>query len=164
CPGCVLTLSERYEKVGISIEKEIIHITKFFAKLIEDGKLKFTKESSEEFRKITIHDPCLIVRNLNDVDSIRKILNQIEGLELIEPIYTKELVHCCGWSGTAHWADRETAIKEAQKRVNELKETGVNTIISACPLCELGLAYGLKEQEKEKYKILDISEILLKVL
>ncbi|MFW9942789.1 MAG: (Fe-S)-binding protein [Candidatus Thorarchaeota archaeon] len=164
CPGCVLTLSSRYEKVGITIEKEIIHTTKFFARLIDNGKLKFTKESPEEFRKITIHDPCLIVRNLNDTESIRKILGHIKGLELIESIYNKEFVHCCGWSGTSHWADRGLAIKEAQNRVSELKETGVNIFISACPLCELGLGYGLKETEKEKYNILDISEILIKVL
>jgi len=164
CPGCVITLSSRYKKVGVNIEKEIIHTTTFFAKLIDNGKLRFTKESPEEFRKITIHDPCLIVRNLNDVASIRNILSHIKGLELIEPIYNKEFVHCCGWSGTSHWADRDLAIKEAQNRISELKETGVNIFISACPLCELGLGYGLKETEKEKYNILDISEILIKVL
>ena len=164
CPGCVITLSSRYKKVGVNIEKEIIHTTTFFAKLIDNGKLRFTKESPEEFRKITIHDPCLIVRNLNDVESIRTILSHIKGLELIEPIYNKEFVHCCGWSGTSHWADRDLAIKEAQNRISELKETGVNIFISACPLCELGLGYGLRETEKEKYNILDISEILIKVL
>ncbi len=164
CPGCVITLSSRYKKVGVNIEKEIIHTTTFFAKLIDNGKLRFTKESPEEFRKITIHDPCLIVRNLNDVASIRNILSHIKGLELIEPIYNKEFVHCCGWSGTSHWADRDLAIKEAQNRISELKETGVNIFISACPLCELGLGYGLRETEKEKYNILDISEILIKVL
>jgi len=133
-------------------------------KLINEERIKITKSIPEEYRKITIHDPCLIARNLNDTESIRNILGNIQGLELVEPIYNKEYTHCCGWSGTAHWADRDLAIKQAQNRVNELKETGVNIFISACPLCELGLAYGLKETEKEKYNILDISEILLKVL
>jgi Fe-S oxidoreductase len=164
CPGCILTLKERYEKVGVKIEKEVIHITQYFMRLIKEEKIKITKSIPKEYRKITIHDPCLIARNLNDTESIRKILNNIQGLELVEPIYNKEYVHCCGWSGTAHWADRDLAIKEAQNRVSELKETGVNNIITACPLCELGLAYGLKETEKEKYNILDISEILIKVL
>lgn len=164
CPGCILTLTERYEKAGIKIEKEIIHIVQYFRKLIDEGKLRFEKSIPEEFRKITIHDPCLIARNLKDTESIRMILNIIPGLEVIEPMYNKEYVHCCGWSGTAHWADRDLAIKEAQNRVSELKETGVNTIISACPLCELGLAYGIDETEKEKYNILDISELLIKAL
>lgn len=164
CPGCILTLKERYEKAGVKIEKEIIHTTQYFMKLIKEERIKITKSIPEEYQKITIHDPCLIARNLNDTESIRNILGNIQGLELVEPIYNKEYTHCCGWSGTAHWADRDLAIKQAQNRVNELKETGVNIFVSACPLCELGLAYGLKETEKEKYNILDISEILIKVL
>ncbi len=164
CPGCILTLTERYEKAGIKIEKEIIHTVQFFKNLIDGGKLRFEKSIPEQFRKITIHDPCLIARNLKDTESIRYILDKIPNLEIIEPIYNKEYVHCCGWSGTAHWADRDLAIREAQNRINELKETGANIFISACPLCELGLAYGIDETEKEKYNILDISELLIKVL
>jgi Fe-S oxidoreductase len=101
---------------------------------------------------------------LKDTKSIRYILNNIPDVEIIEPIYNKDYVHCCGWSGTAHWADRDLAIREARNRINELKETGVDIFISACPLCELGLAYGIDESEKGKYNILDISELLIKVL
>ena len=164
CPGCILTLTKRYENAGIKIEKEILHIVQYFRKLFDDGKLKIDKRIPEEFKKITIHDPCLIARNLNDTESIRGILNEIPDMEIVEPIYNKEYVHCCGWSGTAHWADKDLAVREARNRINELKETGAKYFISACPLCELGLAYGIDESEKEKYKILDISEILLKLL
>ncbi len=163
CPGCVLTLTERYKKAGIDIEVRIIHIVEYINHLISDGKLKFEKEISEKFKTITIHDPCLISRNLNDTTSIREILNQIPGLKIVEPIYNKEYVHCCGWSGTVHWADKEIAINEAKNRVKELKETGTNVFLTACPLCELGLGYGIEENEKDKYKILDISELLIKL-
>ncbi|MFX1363997.1 MAG: (Fe-S)-binding protein [Promethearchaeota archaeon] len=162
CPGCILTLSNRYEKLGIIFEKKIMHIVQFLRELINDGKIKIKKEIPKEFNKITIHDPCLIARNLKDTESIRFILNQIPDLEIIEPTYNMEYVHCCGWSGTTHWADKNLAIKEAQNRVNELKETGANVFISACPLCELGLTYGI--DEKGKYMIMDISELLIKVL
>lgn len=62
------------------------------------------------------------------------------------------------------WADRDIAINEAQNRVNELKESGANIFLSACPLCELGLKYGIDESEKNKCSVLDISELLLKVI
>ncbi|UCC19786.1 MAG: (Fe-S)-binding protein [Promethearchaeota archaeon] len=164
CPGCVLTLTNRYEKAGIKIEKKILHTVQFFKKLIDNNKLIFKSDLPEEYKKITIHDPCLIARNLKDTESIRGIFNKIQNLEVFEPLYNKEFVHCCGWSGTAHWADKELAIKEARNRISELKDTGANIFISACPLCELGLAYGFEESEKGKYKILDISELLLKLL
>jgi Fe-S oxidoreductase len=164
CPGCVLTLKNRYDKAGIKIEKQILHTTQYFNKLIDEGKLQFKNNFPEDFKKLTIHDPCLIARNLNDTKSIRAILNKIPDVIIIEPVYNKEYVHCCGWSGTAHWADKDLAIKEARNRISELRETGVNLFVSACPLCELGLAYGIDESEKEKYKIVDISELLIKLL
>jgi len=164
CPGCILALTKRYESLGIKIDKKIIHIVEYIKQLLDEGKIKPTKSVPNELKKVTIHDPCLIARNLNDTSSIRDILGKIQGLEIVEPVYNKEYVHCCGWSGTAHWADRELAIKEATIRVNELKETGAEIFVSACPLCELGLGYGLKEEEKKKIKIIDVSEILIKVL
>jgi len=164
CPGCILTLTKRYEDAGVNIDTKIIHIVDYITTLIENGKIKPTTEISEEFKKVTIHDPCLIARNLNDTTSIRKVLGSIPGLQILEPIYNKEYVHCCGWSGTAHWADKDLSIKEATIRVNELKETGANILISACPLCELGLGYGVNENEKDKIKILDVSELLVKSL
>ncbi len=164
CPGCVLGLTKRYESIGIKIDKKIIHIIEYINNLIDEGKIQPSKIISDDLKKVTIHDPCLIARNLNDTTSIRGILKKIDGLELIEPQHNKEHVQCCGWSGTAHWADRNLAIKEATIRVSELKETGADVIVSACPLCELGLAYGLTEEEKENIKIMDISEILIKTL
>ncbi|MFX1572910.1 MAG: (Fe-S)-binding protein [Promethearchaeota archaeon] len=164
CPGCVITLKNRYKKVGISLNVEIVHTVQYINKLLEEGKLKINKNIPDKYKKITIHDPCLISRNLNDIKSIRNILNRIPKLEIYEPIFNKEYVHCCGWSGTAHWADKELAVKEAQNRINELKETGAKNFISACPLCELGLAYGINATEKEKYNIVDISELLIKVI
>ncbi|MFW9998733.1 MAG: (Fe-S)-binding protein [Candidatus Hodarchaeota archaeon] len=164
CPGCVLTLTNRYEKAGIKTEKEILHTTHFFKKLFDNGKLQVIRKLPDDYKRITIHDPCLIARNLNDTESIREILNKIPNLEIFEPVYNKEYVHCCGWSGTAHWADKDLAIREARNRINELKETEAIIFISACPLCELGLSYGIEDTEKEKYNILDISEILIRVL
>jgi len=164
CPGCVLTLTKRYETLGIKIDKKIIHIVEYIKRLLDEGKIKPTKNIVDDLKKVTIHDPCLIARNMEDTSSIRDILGKIPGLELVETRFNKEYVHCCGWSGTAHWADRELAIKEAAIRVNELKETGAEVFVSACPLCELGLGYGLKEEEKKKIKIIDVSELLIKVL
>ena len=162
CPGCVLTLTKRYESIDIKSKVKIIHIIEFMAKLIEDGKI--VPKKSIGIPNLTIHDPCLISRNLNDNESIRKVLNLIPGLEIREPMYNKDQVHCCGWSGTAHWADKDLSIKEAKRRILELKETGSVDIISACPLCELGLNYGITEDDKDRLSIHDVSEILAKSL
>ncbi|MFW9950810.1 MAG: (Fe-S)-binding protein, partial [Candidatus Thorarchaeota archaeon] len=162
CPGCVLTLIKRYQNLGIHLNVKIIHIVDYFASLIKGKSIKPSK--TIEMSNITIHDPCLIARNLNDTNSIRDILNSIPNLKIIEPKFNKQNVHCCGWSGTAHWADKNLAIEEAQNRISELKETNSPNIVSACPLCELGLNYGILNKDKEKLKIFDISELLIKSL
>lgn len=164
CPGCVLTLTKRYESLGIKLDMKIIHIVEFIKQLLDEGKISPSNNLPDELNTVTIHDPCLIARNLNDTSSIRDILGKIQGLEIVEPIYNKEYVHCCGWSGTAHWADRNLAIQEAQNRIKELRETNALNIVSACPLCELGLSYGILEDDKEKIKIYDVSELLIKSL
>jgi fumarate reductase (CoM/CoB) subunit B len=164
CPGCIETLSNRYKKAGIEINVKFIHIVQYIKELMDNGKIKIEKEIPDEYKKITIHDPCLLARNLNDTESIRGILNKVPNIEIVEPIYNKNYTHCCGWSGTAHWADKNIAIKEASNRIDELKETGATVFISACPECELGLTYGVKEKDKGKIKILDISELLIKAL
>ena len=163
CPGCVLSLTKRFETIGIKIETKVIHIAEFLKDLIEKGKLK-PKTINEDLNKVTIHDPCLLARNLNNCSSIRSVLKSIPNLEIVEPIYNKEDTHCCGWSGTAHWADNNLAIQEATNRIEELMETNAKNIISACPLCELGLNYGIKNKDKEKIKIYDVSELLIKSL
>lgn len=163
CPGCVVALSKKYEKINVKLNKKVIHIVEFIKNLIDEGKLK-PKNNSLEVKEVTIHDPCLMARNLKDSDSIRSIIKFISNLEVREPIYNGEYTHCCGWSGTAHWADKSIAIKEAFLRVNELKETGSRLFVTACPLCELGLNYGIQDSEKNNYQVMDISELLSKTL
>ena len=165
CPGSVETLTKKYDEHGVKIRRtEIFHIVEYISTLLDEGKLKFEKEIPEEFNKVVYHDPCLLARNQNDIKSVRNIIEHIPGLNLIEPVYNKEETHCCGWSGTLHWADREISTKEAQNRVEELKETGANILVTACPLCEIGLNYGVLEEDKEKIKVMDISELIAKVI
>lgn len=164
CPGCVETLTTKYNAHGIEIKPKIVHIVKYINQLIDEGKLKFEKPVPDEYKTIVYHDPCLLARNQDDVDSVRNIAEKIPGLELVEPIYNKDKTHCCGWSGALHWAARDIATKEAQNRVEELTDTGAKILVSACPLCEIGLNYGVKDEEKDELEVVDISQIIAKVL
>lgn len=189
CPGCVHSLTKRYQQTGtidgeyirkqqgnIVTERpeefsrhlfkggpKVLHIVEYIRNMVNEGTLTF-KDVPEKYQQVTIHDPCLLARNLNDKESIRKILNAIPNLEILEPIYNKEFTHCCGWSGTIHWADKEITLKESKNRINELTETGAKVIVTACPTCELGLGYGIDEDEKDKIEIIDLSELILKAL
>jgi len=164
CPGCIETLTKKYEILGINLNVKIIHIVKYISDLIKNKKIKLKTPIIQDSMKVTIHDPCHLARNQNDSTSLRSLCSEIGGLELVEPIHNKQNTHCCGWSGTLHWADKEIALKEASNRIEELMDTGARIFLSACPLCELGLSYGVPESEKQDIQILDISELLSKCL
>ncbi len=164
CPGCIQTLTKRYESLEISNEIKTVHIVDYFNQLIKEGKLKLENPITDDLKQIAIHDPCLLARNLGDTSSIREILSNIKGLEIQEPQFNKENTHCCGWSGTLHWADEKIAKKQASNRIDELTESGANNIVSACPLCELGLGHGIEASQKQGIKVLDISNLILKAL
>ena len=85
CPGCVLTLKNRYQELDIKIEANILHTTEYIKELIQSKKLEIKKELPDGFKRITIHDPCLLARNLNDITSIRFIHKNINNLEVVEP-------------------------------------------------------------------------------
>ncbi|MFX0148006.1 MAG: (Fe-S)-binding protein, partial [Candidatus Hodarchaeota archaeon] len=51
CPGCVVALTKKYEKIGEKLDKKVIHIVEFIKKLIEEGKLK-PKVILPEFKKV----------------------------------------------------------------------------------------------------------------
>lgn len=194
CPGCVNALTSRYQEQHILEDKgknetedteednenesetqeeysatmypkgpKVIHIVDYIQQLVEEGTLKLN-DAPDKYKTVTIHDPCLLARNLNDVTSIRAILNQIPNLTIKEPIQNKDKTHCCGWSGTVHWADKDISIKESANRIKELKSTGANVIVTACPTCELGLGYGLDDEEKEEMEIVDLSKLLMETL
>jgi len=129
--------------------------------LFDQKRLSFDDSKENPFENIVFHDPCILARNLNIINEPREILKKIKTIELREAIQNKEETHCCGWSGTLHWAKKEIAIKESQNRIIELLESGANTIISACPLCELGLLNSLDSNEVKNVKIKNISSFIL---
>lgn len=161
CPGCAETLLNRYNKIGIKLKVEVLHIVKFLKMLFDQKRLSFDDSKENPFENIVFHDPCILARNLNIINEPREILKKIKTIELREAIQNKEETHCCGWSGTLHWAKKEITIKESQNRIIELLESGANTIISACPLCELGLLNSLDSNEVKNVKIKNISSFIL---
>ena len=164
CPGCADTLLNRYEKIGVKTNVKTIHILQFFKQLIDENKIDIKNQIPRDLKEVVYHDPCLLSRNLNIISEPREILKKIPGLNLLEPICSEKYTHCCGYSGTLHWANENLAKKISQNRIVELTETGANVIVSACPLCEFGLEKGIEDPEKEKIKIVDISELIAKVI
>ncbi len=84
-------------------------------------------------RTVTLHESCNIPRYLGDTSSIRALLGKIPGLELVEMKHVREDTICCG-GGAYYLLGYEAASSFADRRLNEARDTGAQTLV--CGGCQ----------------------------
>ena len=102
---------------------------------------------------VTYHDSCHLGRHLNVFDAPRNVIKSVANLLEMENIRENSL--CCGAGGGVKSAYPEIADQMAQTRINQAKQTGCTTLVTACPFCKLNL-------ENDEMEVLDLCEFLVK--
>lgn len=143
CAGCYKTLKDDYENVNV------IHVSQFIDDLINDKKIDFTKKDLN----VTYHDSCHLGRHSKVFDAPRDVIKSVAGIIEMENIREESL--CCGAGGGVKSAYPEIALEMAKSRINQAKDTGCTTLITACPFCKLNL-------ENDDLEVLDLTEFLVK--
>lgn len=143
CAGCYKTFKDDYDDV------DVIHISQLIDDLIKNNKLNFSKKDLN----VTFHDSCHLGRHSNVFDSPRDVIKAVANLVEMESIRENSL--CCGAGGGVKSAYPEIASEMAKSRINQAKDTGCETLITACPFCKLNL-------ENEDLEVLDLTEFLVK--
>ena len=161
CPSCYHTWKHEYSSIsGKKVDFEIIHLSQYLLKLIEDKKLKLKPLD----KRVTYHDPCDLGRNSKVYDEPRKVIKSIPGVEFIELEANKKLANCCGGGGNLESLDEGLSGRIAQSRAREIIAADVDVLVSACQQCERTLVTALKKLKKEakrKIKVWDIAELIL---
>ncbi len=189
CAECYHTFKVLYDKFGLKSDIEVLHTTEYFARLIEEGKLKPKQPVKAT---VTYHDPCHLGRlgepyihwkgkelpghmRLFDPPKTfrrgtygiyappRNVLKSIPGLKLVEMDRVKEYAWCCGAGGGVKETNPDFAIWTAQERLEEARSTGAGAIVTACPGCEQNFTNALK-QDGDSLKVFDIVELLEKTI
>jgi heterodisulfide reductase subunit D len=129
CPECALTLKDLYAReLGIT-GFQVKHIAELVAEHVD--ALDWNGFSGE----VTFQDPCRLGRFLGVYDEPRKVLEAIPGLTLKEMQHTRRGAICCG---TTNWTNCDATSKQIQKRrLSEAKATGAQTLVTACPKCQI---------------------------
>lgn len=143
CAGCYKTLKDDYEGLNV------IHISQLLNDLIDDGKLDFSKKDFD----VTYHDSCHLGRHMEVFDAPRNVIESVANLVEMENI--KENSLCCGAGGGVKSAYPEIADQMAKTRLEQAKETGCETLITACPFCKLNLT-------NDDMEVVDLTEFLVK--
>ncbi len=141
CPEGYYTLKFDYPRFLDNWDINVKHMTEVLASLIENGRLALG--SLEQ--KVTYHDPCTLGRYARVFDPPRQILEAINGLETVEMADNREKALCCGASP---WVHCGLVNKQIQKeRLAQAATTGADTLVTACPKCQIHLRCAQKNTE-----------------
>jgi Fe-S oxidoreductase len=154
CPHCYNTLRNEYPDFGGNYE--VIHHTQLFARLLEEGRLRPSREVEEV---LTYHDPCYLGRHNGVYRAPREALERIPGLELREMPRHAERGFCCGAGGSRMWLEERIGKRVNLERTQEAIGTGAATMGVACPYCLIMLDDGAKATG-ERIKVLDVAQVV----
>jgi dimethylglycine catabolism B len=155
-PSCTYTLRNLITDSCQQSDFEVKHFCQVVAENINSLRLRFPQTV-----KVTYHDPCQLVRYLGIMEEPRKILRAIQGVELVEPEWTRcEFSTCCGGGGGFEAVFPEMSEMLAVNRTKELLETGAQIIVTHCPGCIMQLETGLKVVKAENIRVLDLAQVI----
>jgi Fe-S oxidoreductase len=174
-----------YDQYGLKGTTEVLHISEFIDRLMNEGRLKLTKKLD---LSVTYHDPCRLGRlgepwihwegkkipgdrfvfdppkkyrrgTYGVYEPPRRILYGIPGVKLTEMTRIKEYAWCCGTGGGVGESNPEFARWTATERIEEAKSTGAEAIVTACPWCEKTFNEAVRESGTG-LRVYDIVELV----
>jgi Fe-S oxidoreductase len=159
-PHCYHTFKNEYPEFKVNFE--VVHISQYLFQLINEGRLKPTKEYG---KKVTYHDPCYLGRHNGIFDEPREVLKKIPGLELSEMAESREDSLCCGMGGGRIWLETPKSERFSILRLEQAIGLGAEVLATSCPYCISQFEDSrLTLKDSEVIQIKDITEILQEVV
>jgi glycolate oxidase iron-sulfur subunit len=107
-------------------------------------------------RTVTYHDPCHVAHGQKIRKEPRALLAQIPGLTVKE---LHEADWCCGSAGTYNLTQPEMAGRLQRRKVENIRATGADAVVTANPGCIIQIQQGL-EGGARPVRVLHIVELL----
>ena len=104
----------------------------------------------------TLHDGCHGLRELGLGSQARRLLSQVEGLQLVE---SERADLCCGFGGSFSVKLPELSISMADAKLDDLERTGAKLFISTEPTC-LAQLEGRAKYRGSSLLALHLAEVL----
>lgn len=106
--------------------------------------------------RVTWHDACHGLRELGIRDEPRRLLDRVEGLELVE---ARTCDRCCGFGGTFSVDHPGISVGMADDKIDELETLGVDAVVSGDASCLMQLD-GRLEARGSRIRTLHLAEVL----
>jgi len=125
-----------YAQRAEAFSKKVRDVSQLLAQAPPEGKLK------ELGLTVTYHDACHLAHGQKIRQEPRAILKAIPGLQFVE---LEESDFCCGSAGIYNLLHPELAQKFLDRKVERIREKGVELVVSGNPGCSLQIEKGLRE-------------------
>jgi glycolate oxidase iron-sulfur subunit len=144
---------KRYE----AFEKKVKDATEFIIDIMKVKPEELTLKKEFEGKTATWHDPCHLIRYQNIKDQPRAILKGLKGLKYAE-MPNADL--CCGMGGSFSVYHYDLTKKIAAKKMNGIKATGADIVVTACPGCMINLIDNVLQNKmpQKVYHLLELVE------
>lgn len=149
-PHVLHTIKNEYPDYGGHFAIE--HHTTVLARLVREQRLKPVKQHEAP---ITFHDPCYLGRYNKEYEAPRELLAAI-GSDVREMQRSGPRSMCCGWGGGASYTDVPGKRRIPDVRMEQVRETGAQTVAVGCPNC----AVMLEGVVQPRAEVTDIAELL----
>ena len=107
--------------------------------------------------KVTYHDSCAALRECKIKEGPRKLLNHVQGLELVEMVDNET---CCGFGGTFAVKFEGISVGMADQKVTNALNTGAECIVSTDMSCLMQLDGYIKKNDL-KIQTMHLADLLV---
>ncbi|TVR00275.1 MAG: (Fe-S)-binding protein [Desulfovibrionales bacterium] len=117
----------------------VVHSVEFFWELLTQGKIKLV---SKYPGPVTLQDPCNIVRGRGLGDKLRDVIRILVDGDIVETTSNREHNLCCSAGGGVINCGppfKNARVEACKAKADQLRATGVKTIIAPCHNCHGGL-------------------------
>ncbi|MCU7906532.1 MAG: (Fe-S)-binding protein [Candidatus Thiodiazotropha sp. (ex Epidulcina cf. delphinae)] len=136
---------------------EVVHILELLDQLKAEGRLRL---ASKENTPMTLHDPCQIVRRGGVIQPPRELLNSVAE-HFIEMKDHGVMNWCCGGGGGVSANERAEPLRlqAFNRKKQQLDESGVDTMVTACANCRIILEEGIEHNEMDT-AVISLTELI----
>lgn len=145
CATCGSVLGEVYPELlpddpaARRVADKMVDFQKYMAELGVEAVM-LSKNGSGEKLKVTYHDPCHLNRGMGVRREPREILRNLPGVEFVE---MEGSDRCCGGAGTFAIKHYGMSMDIGKFKVDAIKKSGADIVVTACPSCQLQLEDSL---------------------
>jgi len=136
---------------------KILHVNAVMAGWLKDKEISVAQKIPDV---ATYHDPCVLARFFEDIDSPRYILTQILAEELKEMATNKKLANCCGAGGMLAVHRPDVSEDVAGMRIDEAIESGAARLISGCPRCDETFKNAMAARDIKDIQVANLVELV----